>query len=161
MIILFNFILFSFILLYSIYSVTSGISSREVEYQISNPKDVSLIPTMVTMALALLFFHWQYLRKFPENPRKPPETSGKPLENSEYGRKLREMQMYLPGPETGNISRSMDSLVLRHPIICTKINVRCFNSVCICPLSWSVPHNSEMGWACTPHTHQPGVIFLS
>ncbi len=36
--------------------------------------------------------------------------------------------MYLPRPQTGNIFRSMDSLVLRHPIICTENNVRSFNS---------------------------------
>jgi hypothetical protein len=39
------------------------------------------------------------------------------------------MQMYLRGPQTGNIFRSMDSLVLRHPIICTEISVWSFNSV--------------------------------
>ncbi len=37
--------------------------------------------------------------------------------------------MYLLGPQRGNIFRSLDSLVLRHPIICSEINVRSFNSV--------------------------------
>ncbi len=41
-------------------------------------------------------------------------------------------------------------------------------SVCLpqCPLSWSVHCNftgegkcNERGWACTPHPHQPGLIY--
>ncbi len=39
---------------------------------------------------------------------------------------------------------------------------------CICPLSWRVHCNfacdctsSRRGWACTPHPHQPGLIFPS
>ncbi len=40
--------------------------------------------------------------------------------------KTTEMHMYLPSPQTGNVFRSM---VLRHPIICTEINVQSFNSV--------------------------------
>ncbi len=52
---------------------------------------------MVTMTFSLLFFHWQYLRKFSENP--------------------------------GNLRKPLENL-WKIPIICTKINVRCFNSVC-------------------------------
>jgi hypothetical protein len=40
--------------------------------------------------------------------------------------------MYFTRPITGNIFRSMDSLVLRQPIICTENNVRSFISVPIC-----------------------------
>ncbi len=68
---------------------TYGISGRELEYQISNPKDVSSIPTIVTEVLTLLFFQWENLRKFPKNLRKFPKTSGKFPENSEDGGKLR------------------------------------------------------------------------
>jgi hypothetical protein len=39
---------------------------------------------------------------------------------------------------------------------------------CICPLSWSVHCNftgegkcNVRGWACTPHSHQPGLILPS
>ncbi len=92
---LFYFISYYSVLFYSVLFVifTLGTSSREVEYQISNPKVVSSIPTMVTMALTLLFFYWG---KPPEISEKPPEisgnlrkTSGKPPENSEDGGKLR------------------------------------------------------------------------
>jgi hypothetical protein len=61
-------------------------SSREVECQVSVPKDVSSIPTMVTMALTVLFFHGENLRKFPENLRKPPENDRKTPKMAEnYG----------------------------------------------------------------------------
>jgi hypothetical protein len=36
---------------------------------------------------------------------------------------------YLPGQQTGDIFRSMDSLVLRHPITCMEFNGRSCNSV--------------------------------
>jgi hypothetical protein len=84
---------------------------------------------MVTMAVTLLFFYWG---KPPEISEKPPEISGNLRKTSgkfRRWRKTTEMQMYLLGPQTGNIFRSMDSLVLRHPIICSEINVRSFNSV--------------------------------
>jgi hypothetical protein len=48
---------------------------------------------MVTMALTLLFFHWENLRKFPENLRK---TFGKLRRR----RKITEMQMFFPGSQT-------------------------------------------------------------
>jgi hypothetical protein len=34
---------------------------------------------------------------------------------------------------------------------------------CICPPSWNVRDGNynERGWACTPHPHQPGLIFPS
>jgi hypothetical protein len=81
------------------------------------------------MALTLLFFHWG---KPPEISKKPPEIAGNLRKT--YGkfrrwRKTTEMQMYFRGPQTGNIFRSMDSLVLWHPIICSEINVRSFNFV--------------------------------
>ncbi len=59
----------------------------EVEYQISYPEDVSSSLTSVT--LSLLFFHWVNLRKFPE-------TSGKSMENSEDGGKLRKCTCIYP-----------------------------------------------------------------
>ncbi len=76
---------------------------------------MSSIPTM---AIPLFIFHWKNLRNF----RK---TYGK----FRRKRKTTEIQLYLCGPQTGNIFRSMDSLVLRHPIICTEFNVRSFISV--------------------------------
>jgi hypothetical protein len=83
---------------------------------------------MVTTALTLLFFYWG---KPPEISEKPPEISGNLRKTSGKflrWRKTTEMQMYLHGPQAGNIFRSMDSLVLRHPIICSEINVRSFIS---------------------------------
>jgi hypothetical protein len=66
------------VLFYSVLFVihTKGISGREVKYLISNPKDVSLIPTVVTKVLTLL---------------KPSEISEKPLEISENLRKIPKM----------------------------------------------------------------------
>ncbi len=82
-----------------------GSSGREVEYQINYPKDVSTIPTHGRSSFN---FHRKNLRKLPENLRKPPEH-------------LRIIPKIAES--------SMDSLVLRHPIVCTEFNVRSFNSV--------------------------------
>ena len=49
-----------------------GSSSREVEYQISYPEDMSSIPTM---AFPLFIFHRKNLRKLPENLRKIPKKA--------------------------------------------------------------------------------------
>ncbi len=65
--------------------ITRGTSSREVEYQISNPKVVSSIPTMVTTALLFYFF----IGKTSGNFRKTFGNIWKPPENSEDGGKLR------------------------------------------------------------------------
>ncbi len=91
MIILFCSILYYLVLFYSVLFVmfTVGISSREVEYQISNPKDVSLIPIMVTAAITLLFFlgkTFGNFRKTSGNFQKPPENLRKiPKMAERYG----------------------------------------------------------------------------
>jgi hypothetical protein len=83
LIILFYSILYHSVLFYSVlFLYSKGISSREVEYRISNAKDVSSSPAMVTI------FLWENLRKFAKNLWKCPETSGKPPKNSEDGGKL-------------------------------------------------------------------------
>ena len=99
-----------------------GSSGREVEYQISYPEDVSSIPTL---AIPLFIFHRKNLRNFRKTSGNLRKTYGK----FRRKRKTTEIQLYLCGPQTGNIFRSMDSLVLRHPIICTEFNVRSFHSV--------------------------------
>jgi hypothetical protein len=71
-----------------------------------------------TMAFPLFIFQRKNLRKLPE-------IFGK----FRRKRKITEIQLYLCGPQTGNIFRSIDSLVLRHPIICTEFNFWSFNSV--------------------------------
>ncbi len=43
-------------------------------------------------------------------------------------RKITEIRLFFCSLLTGNIFRSMDSLFLRHPIICTEFNVRSFHS---------------------------------
>ncbi len=63
--------LFCSILFYSKLFLTYGSSGREVEYQISYPKDVSAIPTDGTSSFN---FHRKNLRKHPENLWKPPEN---------------------------------------------------------------------------------------
>ncbi len=74
------------------------------------------------MVAFLFIFHRKNFRKLPGKLRK---IFGK----FRRKRKTTEIQLYLCGPRTGNIFRSMDSLVLRHPIICTEFNVRSFHSV--------------------------------
>jgi hypothetical protein len=70
------------------YSITNcffpyGSSSREVEYQISYPEDMSSIPTT---AFPLFIFHRKTLRKLPENLRKLPENLRKiPKKAENYG----------------------------------------------------------------------------
>jgi hypothetical protein len=87
---------------------------------------------MVTTALTLLFFYWG---KPPEISEKLPEISGNLRKTSGKFRRWRktEMKMYLRGPQAGNSFRSMDSLVLWHPIICSEINVRSFISASYSP----------------------------
>ncbi len=104
---------------YTNYISPHGSSSREVEYQISYPEDMSSIPTIFA---SLFIFHRKNFRKLPGKLRK---IFGK----FRRKRKTTEIQLYLCGPWTGNIFRSMDSLVLRHPIICTEFDVRSFHSV--------------------------------
>ncbi len=53
------------------YYKSYGSSGREVEYQISYPKDVSSIPTNGRSSFN---FHRKNLRKHPENLWKPPEN---------------------------------------------------------------------------------------
>ncbi len=43
-------------------------------HRISNPSDVNSIPTMATMSFTLLFFHWEYIRKFLEKQMNLPEA---------------------------------------------------------------------------------------
>jgi hypothetical protein len=40
-----------------------------------------------------------------------------------------DIQLFICSPQTGNIFRSIDSLVLRHPIMCKEFNVQSFHSV--------------------------------
>jgi hypothetical protein len=49
-------------------------------------------------------------------------------------RKNTDIQLFFCSLQTGKIFRSMDSLVLRHPIICTEFNVRSFHSVSTTPV---------------------------
>jgi hypothetical protein len=80
------------------------------------------VRSIPTRSIYSLNFHRKNLRKPPENLRKLPENL-----------RITEIQLFFCSLLTGNIFRSMDSLVLRHPIICKEFNVRSFHSVEECP----------------------------
>jgi hypothetical protein len=50
-----------------------------------------------------------------------------------------DIQLFFCSLQTGNIFRSMDSLVLRHPIICTEFNVRNFLQCTLLSFSLQLP----------------------